>query len=174
MATLHLIMGLPGAGKTTLAKTLQHITKAARLSSDDYRLIIYPEPTFSQKEHDNLYALIDHSVEHLLAADHDVIYDANLNRYHHRAEKYRLAKNHRAAVVLWWVKTPKAIAKQRRVAEQDQLLLPEGESSITMFDRIAAIIEEPTEDESHIEVDGTRITAAYVQKLLLSHTTTTP
>ena len=164
--TLHLLMGLPGAGKTTLAKTLQKLTKAARLSSDDYRLIIYPEPTFSQKEHDNLYGLLDHSVEHLLESGHDVIYDANLNRKVHREEKYVLAKKYNAQVVLWWVKTPEELAKKRRVSEQDDTLLPDGETSEKMFDRIAAIIETPSANERYIEIDGTNISSKTVSERL--------
>lgn len=167
--TLHLLMGLPGAGKTTLAKTLQKITKAARLSSDDYRLIIYPEPTFSQKEHDNLYGLIDHSVEHLLEAGHDVIYDANLNRKTHRQEKYNLAKKYDSNTILWWVKTPKELAKKRRIDEQDHTLLPEGETSENMFERIASIIEVPKSDEPYIEIDGQSITAHVVKEALKTH-----
>jgi predicted kinase len=159
-------MGLPGAGKTTLAKILQKLTKAARLSSDDYRLIIYPEPSFSQKEHDSLYALIDHSAEHLLEAEHDVIYDANLNRRVHRQEKYDLAAKYHAKVVLWWVRTPEEMAKQRRVDEQDTLLLPEGETSERMFNRIASILEEPNKDEPHITIDGTHIDAQIVGSIL--------
>ena len=169
--TLHLLMGLPGAGKTTLAKILQKLTKAARLSSDDYRLIIYPEPTFSQKEHDSLYALIDHSTEHLLEAGHDVIYDANLNRKVHRQEKYELARKFDAEVILWWVKTPKEMAKKRRVDEQDVLLLPEGETPEKMFDRIATILEEPASEESHIEIDGSHIDATTVLAEIEAHRT---
>ncbi|MCA9346059.1 ATP-binding protein [Candidatus Saccharibacteria bacterium] len=166
--TLHLIMGLPGAGKTTLAKILQKITRSARLSSDDYRLVIYPEPTFSQNEHDNLYALIDHSAEHLLSTGHSVIYDANLNRYVHRKEKYELAKKFEARVILWWVKTPKSLSKQRRLDEQDTLLLPKGETSEMMFERIAEILEEPKSSEPVIEIDGTDIDPAKISEILKS------
>lgn len=159
-------MGLPGAGKTTLAKTLQKITKSARLSSDDYRLIIFPEPTFSKTEHDNLYALLDHSAEHLLAAGHDVIYDANLNRLIHRKEKYDLANKYNAQVILWWVKTPMELARERRVNEQDYTLLPDGETPERMFDRIAIVLEEPTSPELYIEIDGTHITLDNVKNIL--------
>lgn len=165
-ATLHLLMGLPGAGKTTLAKHIQSITKAARLSSDDYRVNIFPHPSFSQKEHDDLYAILNHSTEHLLASGRDVIYDANLNRKEHRQEKYHLAKKLQARVILWWVKTPETLAKSRRVAEQNSVLLPEGESAERMFERIAKVIEPPKRNEAHIVVDGTHITRETVEQLL--------
>lgn len=164
--TLHLLMGLPGSGKTTLAKNIQKITKAVRLSSDDYRLLVFPEPTFSQKEHDNLYGLLDHNVEHLLSAGLDVVYDANLNRRQHRDEKYALAKKHGANVKLWVLTTPEKLSKKRRIEDQDTTLLPEGESAELMFDRISEVYEPPQDDERGIEVDGTKITQELVEKLL--------
>lgn len=167
--TLHLLMGLPGSGKTTLAKQIQNISGAVRLSSDEHRLLIFPEPKFTQKEHDNLYAMIDHNVEHLLKGGHDVIYDANLNRKVHRNEKYRLAKKHGADVVLWWVQAEEDLAKKRRVEEQNHKLLPDDETAEELFHRISDLIEEPEEDEKHITVDGTKVTKEYVQALLDKH-----
>lgn len=164
--TLHLLMGLPGSGKTTLAKQLQTITGAARMSSDEHRLLIYPDPTFSQDEHDNLYEMIDHNVEHLLETGHDVIYDANLNRKVHRDEKYQLAQKTGARTILWWVQADTGLAKQRRVEEQVKKLLPKDETSEELFDRIAELIEEPDENEQYIAVDGTKITQDYVTQLL--------
>jgi len=164
--TLHLIMGLPGSGKTTLSKQIQKITKAVRLSSDEHRLLLFPEPTFSQKEHDNLYGILDHNVEHLLDSGHDVIYDANLNRCKHREEKYDLAKQHGANVLLWWVQTDQGLAKKRRISEQDHTLIPSDESPEQLFERISELIEKPSENEPYIAVDGTKITREYVKNLL--------
>jgi len=137
-------MGLPGAGKSTLAHILQDITGASRLSSDDMRLQLFPRPSFTQAEHDELYALIDHNVAHLLESGRDVIYDANLNRKHHRQEKYDLAAQYNANVQLWWVQTPEEIAKSRRIANQNHLLLPSGETAEKMFDLSLIHISEPT------------------------------
>ena len=164
--TLHLLMGLPGSGKTTLAKHLQKITKAIRLSSDDFRLLLFPEPTFSQVEHDNLYNILDHNVEHLLAAGKDVIYDANLNRRIHRDEKYQLARKYEADVKLWWLRTPDELAKKRRIDDQNHTLIPEGETPEKMFDRIATVFEAPHKDEAYIEFDCTEITKARVAEYL--------
>ena len=165
-ATLHLLMGLPGAGKSTLAKVLHEITGAEVLSSDDTRLNIFPNPCFSQEEHDHLYAILDHNLEHLLEAGREAIYDANLNRLSHRHEKYVLAKKHNAKTILWWVQTPMELAKKRRVTEQDHQLLPEGETSERMFERIAQILEAPEPNETCVIVDGTKIEKDYIKSLL--------
>ena len=44
--TLHLLMGLPGSGKTTLGKLLEKETGATYLSSDEYRLMLFKKPCF--------------------------------------------------------------------------------------------------------------------------------
>jgi predicted kinase len=165
-ATLYLLMGLPGSGKTTLGKLLEEVTGATYLSSDDYRLMLFKKPCFSQKEHDMLYATLDHNVLHLLEAGHDVIYDANLNRRIHRNEKYALAKEYGSKVRLFWVKTDDELAKKRRVEKQDERLIPNGETSEKMFDRIASVFEEPEADEPFTEVAGTNMTLQKIEKLI--------
>lgn len=164
--TLHLLMGLPGSGKTTLGKVLEELGQAVYLSSDEYRLSLFKKPCFSQEEHDMLYAMLDHNVEHLLRSRHDVIYDANLNRLHHREEKYRLAEKYDADFRLWYVTVPENTARERRISEQDPRLIPEGETPERMFERISKLIEVPGKDEPVTVVDGTKITKDYIKTLL--------
>jgi predicted kinase len=165
--TLHLLIGLPGSGKTTLAKILQDLTDAVRVSSDDYRLLLFPKPKFTQKEHDNLYAMIDHNVEHLLQAEHSVIYDANLNRKIHREEKYSIAKKYGATTILWWVQTKQEVSKQRRVEEiEHHVFVPHDETAAEMHDRISELFEEPDAAETYIVVDGHDIKEADIKKKL--------
>jgi predicted kinase len=159
-------MGLPGSGKTTLASILASITGATLVSSDESRLLMFEKPSFSPEEHDMLYTNLDHNVEHLLEAGKDVIYDANLNRLEHRQQKYILAHKHGADVRLWWVQVPEAYAKNRRMSEQDERLIPSGETSEKMFDRIASIIEQPLDTELYSIVDGTDIKPETISKLL--------
>lgn len=164
--TLHMLMGLPGSGKTSLGKILEELTGATYLSSDEYRLMLFKKPCFSQEEHDMLYATIDHNVLHLLEAGHDVIYDANLNRRVHRDEKYDLANKYNAKTKLWWLDVPHELAKKRRVEDQDDRLIPEGDNPSRMFERVAKVIEPPQKDEKFVKVDGKNIQIDTVKKLL--------
>jgi len=166
--TLFLMMGLPGAGKTTAAKVIEELTGAIRLTSDEARLMLWPEPNFSEEEHHALYEYLDDQTNNLLKSGKSVVYDANLNRKVHREEKYQLAKETGAEVVLCWVKTPRELAKNRRIedASHHHLVTPQDEDPGKMFERVADIIETPDENEPVVEIDGTKVSAEYVRQQL--------
>lgn len=156
--TLYLMMGLPGAGKTTVAKLICQLTGAEHVSSDETRRELFPVSAFTQEEHDRLYAALDEQVTNLLRTGRSVVYDANLNRYMHREEKRLLAKQLGVNTVLVWVKTPDQLARMRRVnIEPQHDLIPESETPGQMFERIASVIEEPRASESPIIINGTAV-----------------
>lgn len=165
--TLYLMMGLPGAGKTTIAKLIEKITGAVRLSSDEARIMLWENPDFSDEEHQALYEYLDDQTKHLLQAGKSVVYDANLNRREHRQEKYDLASTLGIKVVLCWVKTPRQLAKERRIEDTSHHhLVTKDEDPASMFERIADIIEEPGTEEPCLKLDGTKITPDYVKSVL--------
>lgn len=164
--TLYLMLGYPGAGKTTIAKIIAEQTDAILLSSDAMRLEMFPEPTFSQEEHDQLYAALDQKTIDLLESGLSVIYDANLNRYQHRLEKYDICDATNAIPVLVWVRTEKEIAKKRAMHESRDHLVPKTETAEAMFERIANVIEEPESDEPAVQIVGQNITPDVVKQKL--------
>ncbi len=165
--TLYLMLGYPGAGKTTAAASSARITGAVHVSSDEVRRELFPSSAFTQTEHDQLYAELDARVSGLLSQGKSVVYDANLNRRVHRQEKYALAASLEVHPVLVWVKTPQDIARDRRVnAEPQQDLTPTHETPAEMFDRITELFEAPQSDEPYAELDGTLISDEYVQSKL--------
>jgi len=163
---LYLLLGLPGSGKTTAAKLISQLTGAVHLSSDNYRLSLFEHPQFTQKEHDSLYRTLDSTCELLLKNGTSVVYDANLNRYEHRAEKYALAKKVGVDVELFWLQVDSQIALERRIDDQKHILVPDGETPSSMFNRIASVFEPPQKHETFTSLDGTKISANYIAEQL--------
>lgn len=164
--TLFLMMGLPGAGKTTTASIIEQLTGAIRLTSDEARFMLFDSPEFTEREHEELYNYLNDQTEHMLSAKKSVIYDANLNRYIHRQEKYQLAQKYNVDVVLCWVQTPKYVAKKRATDNSRAKLWKKSETPDAMFERVAATIEPPEKTENVIILDGTKLSKSYVQQKL--------
>lgn len=166
MATLYMMMGYPGAGKTTTANVLHEITGAVHLSSDAMRSVLFPDPTFTEAEHDALYQHLDTTTTELLSAGKDVIYDANLNRLSHRQDKYEICKQTDAQAVLLWLKTPRDMAKERAAHTSRQHLWPPDTTPDQLFEHVASVLEEPAPNETFTEIDGTKVTPDYIKQTL--------
>ena len=92
MATLHLICGLPCAGKTTLARRLEVEYSALRLTPDEWHLRLFGDD-FGNAEHDARHDLIEtlqwNVAARVLALGVDVILDFGFWAQSER-EDYRL------------------------------------------------------------------------------------
>jgi predicted kinase len=58
MATLHLMVGLPCSGKTTLARELEHKYSALRLTPDEWHTRLFGQDV-DEKDHDNRHDLVE-------------------------------------------------------------------------------------------------------------------
>jgi predicted kinase len=58
MATLHLMVGLPCSGKTTLAQKLEHELPALRLNPDEWHIPLFGQDA-KEPEHDARHSLIE-------------------------------------------------------------------------------------------------------------------
>lgn len=58
MATLHLMVGLPCSGKTTLAQKLEHELPALRLTTDEWHIRLFGQDA-DEPEHDARHSLIE-------------------------------------------------------------------------------------------------------------------
>ena len=58
MATLHLMVGLPCSGKTTLARKLEQERSALRLTPDEWQLPLFGQDA-EEPEHDSRHSLIE-------------------------------------------------------------------------------------------------------------------
>lgn len=77
MAGLILMSGLPGTGKSTVAKKIQKkLPKSVILQSDSLRKELFPEPTYSAEESQMLFTTLQAVTRSLIKTEHIVIFDA--------------------------------------------------------------------------------------------------
>lgn len=168
MPTLYLMLGYPGAGKTTAAQAIQRITSAVHLWADAERRQRFVRPTYSHQENLQLYKSLNQQTRQLLAEGKSVIFDTNFNFYKDRQKLRAIAKEQGAATKLVWVTTPKSVAKERaaKVTDGRQLTRILGDIPAAQFERMAANLEPPHSDEPYTAINGRRITDDYIRELL--------
>jgi len=165
--TLYLMLGYPGAGKTTTAKIIHELTGATHLWADQIRRERFGTPTYSHSENIELYDYLNELTAELLHTGQSVVFDTNFNFYKDRQRLREIATKHGGDSKLLWVQTPKEIARQRAVKDAHKHAtrvlghMPERD-----FERMTNNLEEPHDDEPYIEVDGTKVSQEYIDHLL--------
>lgn len=80
------ICGLPGAGKTTLARDLAPLIDAVIVSSDKIRKELIPRPMYTRREVKLVYDVMALLAKYLYKANINCIIDATFNKERYRAE----------------------------------------------------------------------------------------
>src|SRR5688500_5646811 len=106
---LYLMLGYPGAGKTTTAKIIHELTGAVHLWADKIRNERFSEPTPSHAENLELYNYLNELTGELLATGQSVIFDTTFNFYKDRQHLREIASRYGAVTQLIWVRTPKEL-----------------------------------------------------------------
>jgi len=81
------ITGLPGSGKTTIAREVADRLKGKKvrtLQLDEIRTIVTPHPTYSEQERDIVYAFLAYAAKVLTECSVNVVIDATANRKRYR------------------------------------------------------------------------------------------
>ena len=169
--TLYLMLGYPGAGKTTVAKIMREITNAVHIWEDQVRMERFGRPAMTQEESDDLHNYLNSLTGELLAAGKDVIYDTSFNAYEDRERMYRIAGTCQASTRLIWVNTDKQTAHDRatkNTASQPTRVLATilGDMDETTFQRFVQKLEPPRGNEPFTSVNGTNVTKEAVRKVL--------
>jgi adenylylsulfate kinase len=104
------ITGLPGSGKSTIADLLKEVHPAfVILRMDEFRMIVTPEPTYSESEREHVYRSLVYIAKLLTGLGHDVIIDATGNMRKWRELARRLIPNY----VETYLKCPVALCRER-------------------------------------------------------------
>ncbi len=110
---LVLISGLPGTGKSFLARKIAERLPSVIVESDSVRQALFPVPTYSGPESMWVHRVAHAVIERLLATGHRVIYDATNLIEWHRQKIYRLAEQQGARLVIVQAVAPDEIVRRR-------------------------------------------------------------
>ena len=154
MATVHLICGLPCAGKSTYSKTLKTATDGVPFALDYWLITAFGPYDIEEAGYDEHVRrvvagrkLIWDVAKEFLVRDIDVILDDGFFFSAHRVQYAEMAKEFKAATKVHYIETPMDIIRSR--LEQRNRALPEYNFRIDP-DRIedfSRTFEVPTVDE---------------------------
>jgi predicted kinase len=119
MATVHLVHGFVGCGKTTFSKKLATELPAVRFSSDEWMISLFgnnPDPSFFEKYAHLIHNLIWQTATQLIQNGHDVILDQGFWKKTERETYKKLAHAIGADVKLYNLVASEATIKQRVLA----------------------------------------------------------
>jgi predicted kinase len=161
MPVIILFCGLPGVGKTTLARSVASLIDASLLSSDKIRKEMIDYPTYSSSERRLVYVVLIMLAKYLSGAGVDCILDATFNRERSRSEvREKLSQNDVRLFVIECICPEDVIIRRLRERRHDY-----SDADFSIYAKMKNIYE-PVQGE-HLVVDTSQPTEINVQKILL-------
>lgn len=114
MANLIIICGLPGTGKTTLAKKIAAKIGGVLLRTDVVRKELATQK-YTKKERQGVYKEMFNRAKKLLKKDQNVILEATFAERKYRQEAKKIARNLKAGLKIVEVVCPQSLVKERMV-----------------------------------------------------------
>jgi predicted kinase len=118
---LVMLVGLPGTGKSRLARRLGVALTAQVVESDRVRKQLFAEPRYTGSEHAAVYGWCHTVLRSALVVGRSVIFDATNLEERVRRRVYDIAEQCDARLTILWVTCPPRVVQQRMLRRQQRL-----------------------------------------------------
>jgi predicted kinase len=148
----HLIVmvGIPGAGKSSFAKSFAASFKAPLISHDHILQEIFDSPERTKKEEIITAGVAEYMLDETLKTGQTIVYDGLSSTRSSRAEIVKKAKNAGYKTLLIWVQTDQATARKRLITESKKRSVINPEQFETYVNKFSA----PQQNENVVVISG--------------------
>ena len=148
---LILVCGLPGVGKTTMAKRIADETKSFVLSTDTLRKKIIDDPEYTEREKELVYNLLFEMAEKFLMTGKNVILDGTFYRKKLRDRARKLAERTNNEFIIVEIVCDEKIVKKGMAKRKERG--SESDADFEIYKKIKRQFE-PIK-EKHLVIDTT-------------------
>jgi predicted kinase len=147
--------GLPGSGKTFVARQLSALLGMAHINSEQIRQMITQTPHYEKEEQRTVRYLMNYMTERFLDAGMGVIYDVSANRVGERRALREMAAKHNAKDLMIWVQIDIDSAWARQEARDKRTFDDKFSEELDQktFEQITQIMQNP-QDEKPLVLSG--------------------
>jgi adenylylsulfate kinase len=160
MAWVVWFTGLPGCGKTTIAKAVESLLSqngivVKILQLDEIRRVVTPNPKYTEEEREIVYSSLAYMAKLLAEAGRNVIVDATANRRRYRDLARRLVPDFAEVYILADINTCMAREARRKAEFAPKDIYKKAVQERASVPGINVDYEEPLNPE--IDVDSSRM-----------------
>lgn len=159
---LLVMVGVPGAGKSSFAEHFAETFTAPIVNWDTIRAELFNEPTYSKDEQVIIGRVADYMLDELLKTQRTIVYEGAADA---RSERQALAKRARAAgyeVLFVWVQTDSATAQQRATKKKRDSVSMTAEQ----FEAATKRFTQPNHTEPLVVISGKHTYASQLKIVL--------
>ena len=114
------MVGLPGTGKSRLARRLGRELQAQVVESDRVRKQLFAEPRYTTSEHAAVFGWCHTVIRSALVVGRSVIFDATNLEERNRRRVYDIVDQSQARLAILWVTCQPSVVQQRMLRRQQR------------------------------------------------------
>jgi predicted kinase len=156
---LFMLYGMPGSGKSFVARQLSESMSVAYVQGDRIRAELFESPTYSKQENHIIASLMTYMTQEFLKAGVSVIFDVNVMRLSQRRALRNMATRMGVEPVLLWVQIDPDTAFAR-AAKRDRRKMDDRfaqELTIEQFKHLLGGMQHPEPSEQYVVLSGKHV-----------------